>query len=489
MSSQPTYIHFGEYTQHVPENIPLAVQQATGRFFGLREARVAELPNWEQLRQAASDIREHTLMNLDAYLEKLEKKVSEAGGIVHWAPDASEAVKTVLDIARANGVKSAVKVKSMASEEIGLNHALEAAGIATYETDLGEFIIQQMGTGPSHIIVPAVHLKKEEIAELFTRKLGVEAPPDPVQLTAIARSTLREKFLLADMGISGANFLVAETGTLVIVTNEGNGRMCTTLPKLHVAVVGIDKVVPDWESLTVFLKILARSATGQKISTYTSFITGPRRDEAENGPGEFHLVLLDNGRSRILQDPIGRDTLKCIRCGCCLNVCPVYKNVGGFAYGWFISGPIGAIFSTQLLGTQAARELPFASTLCGACADVCPVKVPIPEILLHLRHKVMEGDESTPAAALVSQRIAANLGRLAFGIPWLYRLGSRLLPTFQKPWLDQTSEARSRPSDIVSSQDRLWMPALPPPVNRWTKVRPFPAFAARFRQGWENRRR
>ncbi len=471
MSERPTYIKFGEYTEHIPANIPAAVQQATGRFLGLRQMRVSEMPQWEELRQAASNIRLHTLENLDFYLEKLENNVRAAGGQVHWAADAAQARATVLEIAKEHNVKTAVKVKSMATEEIGLNHALEAAGIQTFETDLGEFIIQLMGTGPSHIIVPAVHLKKEEIAELFTQKLGVEAPPDPVKLTAIARATLREKFLSAEMGVSGGNFLVAETGTLVIVTNEGNGRMCTTMPDLHVAVVGIDKVVPDWETLTVLLKLLARSATGQKLSTYTAFITGPRRAAGENGPKEFHLVLLDNGRSKILQDPVARETLKCIRCGCCLNVCPVYKSVGGFAYGWFISGPVGAIFSPQILGTEVARALPFASSLCGACADVCPVKIPIPKILLHLRRRVVEGDEFAPASAPLVVRAGAKLGTFALGVPWLYRFGTRLLPIFTAPFRKDG-----------------WMSSLPAPANLWTKVRPFPAFQARFRQWWAKRK-
>ncbi len=323
MTDTPSYIGFEAYTEHIPPGIPSAVQQATGRFVGGRAARVAELPQWEQLRQMASDIRLHTIENLDVYLERLEEKVTAAGGRVHWAATAEDARQIVLDIARQNNVRLAVKSKSMATEEIALNQALEAAGLEVLETDLGEYIIQLAGTGPSHIIVPAVHLKKEEIAAIFSEKLGIEAPADPVELTRIAREVLREKFLQAEMGISGGNFLVAETGTLVMVTNEGNGRMCITLPDLHVAVVGIDKVIPDWDSLTVFLKLLARSATGQKLSTYTQFITGPRREEGEFGPREFHLVLLDNGRSSVLKDPVGREVFKCIRCGACANVCQI----------------------------------------------------------------------------------------------------------------------------------------------------------------------
>src|ERR1044071_8042090 len=429
MSETPTYIAFEEYSEHVPPSIPAAVQQATDRFLSGRAARVAELPQWEQLRQIGSDISLHTIENMDVYLTRLEEKVIAAGGYVHWAATADEANQIVLQIAKEHNVKTAVKSKSMATEEIALNHALEQAGIEALETDLGEYIIQLAGTGPSHIIVPAVHLKKEEIAALFSEKLHINAPSDPVELARIAREVLRQKFLHADMGISGGNFLVAETGTLVLVTNEGNGRMCTTIPDLHVAVVGIDKVIPDWESLTVFLKLLARSATGQKLSTYTQFITGPRREDGEFGPKEFHLILLDNGRSNVLKDPVGRDVLKCIRCGACANVCPVYKNVGGFAYGWFISGPIGAIFAPQMLGTKTARELPYASTLCGACADVCPVKIPIPTILRHFRRRIADGDDFAAATLPASVHVSARLASFGLAQNWLYRFGTRLLPS------------------------------------------------------------
>jgi L-lactate dehydrogenase complex protein LldF len=297
----------------------------------------------------------------------------------------------------------------------------------------------------------------------------MNAPADPIELARIAREVLREKFLSAEMGISGGNFLVAETGTLVLVTNEGNGRMCTTMPDLHVAVVGIDKVIPDWESLTVFLKLLARSATGQKLSTYTQFITGPRREEGEFGPKEFHLVLIDNGRSNILKDPIGREVFKCIRCGACANVCPVYKNVGGFAYGWFISGPIGAILSPQMLGTKTARELPYASTLCGACADVCPVKIPIPMILRHLRRRVAQGDAIELPTISVPIRATASLASVALAQNWLYRFGTLLLPAIM--------------SIFIRSG---WVPWAPYPLSRWTKARPLPPFTAGFRSWWKN---
>ena len=467
MSETPAYIGFEAYTEHVPASIPAAVQQATNRFIVGRTARVAEIPHWEQLRQIASDIRLHTIENMDVYLTRFEAAVQAAGGQVHWASTGEEACQVILQIAKEHGVRLAVKAKSMATEEIRLNHALQAAGIEALETDLGEYIIQLAGTGPSHILAPAVHLKKEEIAALFSEKLHINAPADPIELTRIAREALREKFLAAGMGISGANFLVAESGTLVIVTNEGNGRMCTTMPDLHVAVVGIDKIVPDWESLTVFLKMLARSATGQKLSTYTQFITGPRRSDDEFGPKEFHIVLLDNGRSDVLKDPVGREVFKCIRCSACVNVCPVYKNVGGFAYGWFISGPIGAILAPQMLGTQVARELPFASTLCGLCADVCPVKIPIPTILRHLRRRVAQGDEFAAPTMPAPIRASAGLASFALAQSWLYRFATRLLPSVMR---------------IFSRQG--WILSAPYPLSRWTKGRPLPLFTASFRKWW-----
>jgi L-lactate dehydrogenase complex protein LldF len=472
MSHTPTHIDFRTNTQHVPTNMPPSVQRATTKFLGNR-AGLVELygqSNWETLRQAGHEIRLQAINHLDYYLTQLEEQVTRAGGHVHWANDAAEARSIVLAIARERHVKRVVKSKSMATEEIDLNHALEEIGVQALETDLGEYIVQLAGEMPSHIIAPAVHLTKEGIADLFHEKLGIDAPPDPGKLAAIARAKLREEFLAADMGISGANFMVAETGTIVLVTNEGNGRMCTTLPPVHVAIAGIDKVVPDMQSLTVLLKLLARSATGQKISTYTAFIHGPRQHAAESGPQEFHLVLLDNGRTRILRDEISRETMLCIRCGACLNVCPVYNNVGGHAYGWVYSGPIGSILSPQLLGTSVAADLPFASSLCGACGDICPVKIPIPKILLHLRHRVVEGDlvEAPTTQPVVQAGVSA--GTVAFGTPWMYQLGSMVLPLIQKPL-----------------QRGEWLPKLPPPIDRWTMVRPFPAFGADFRTWWNKR--
>ena len=462
------HIDFRANTQRVPPNIPAATQK-NARAALVQRAQVVEPLGdaaWQSLRQAAHDLRLHAITHLDYYLPMLEDKVTQAGGQVQWASDAAEARRIVQEIAARRGVTRIVKVKSMATEEIELNHALQGAGLQVLETDLGEFIVQLAGVKPSHITAPALHMTKGEIAALFRDKLRVDAPPDAEVLTEIARTRLREEFLSAEMGISGGNFLIAETGTLVLVTNEGNGRMCTTLPSVHAAIVGIDKVIPDWQSLTVLLKLLARSATGQKMTCYTSFITGV----AEEGPREFHLILLDNGRTRILQDELTRETLLCIRCGACLNICPVYNQIGGHAYGATYPGPIGAILSPQLLGTQIAGDLPFASSLCGACGEICPVKIPIPEILLHLRHRVVEGDQIESAVAPAVVRAGGRLGAFALGTPWIYNLGARLLKVFQAPLRREG-----------------WLPALPPPFNRWTMARPFPAFRADFREWWKKR--
>lgn len=465
-------IDFRDNVQAVSPEMPQSVQKATSRFLGTRAGVVGVVGDerWQELRQAGHDIRLHTVQHLDYYLELLERRVTEAGGHVHWAADAEEACQIVLAIAREHNVKRVVKVKSMVTEEIELNHALIEAGIEALETDLGEFIVQLAGARPSHIIVPAVHLTKEDIAALFTEKLGIDAPAEPIALAAIARTRLREAFLAADMGVSGANFIVAETGTLVTVTNEGNGRMCTTLPPLHVAVVGIDKTVPDLESLNVLLKLLPRSATGQKMSCYTQFITGPARTEEEGGPREFHLVLLDNGRTRVLGDALTRETLLCIRCGVCLNVCPVYNHVGGYAYGATYPGPIGSILEPQLLGVKTAGDLPFASSLCGACAEYCPVKIPIPEILIHLRRRVVEGDAVDGPVAPAALAAAAEAVSFALSSPKLYEFGTQALQVAQAPLVRDG-----------------WLPMLPPPVDRWTTVRPLPAFGGWFRRYWRTR--
>jgi len=461
-------IDFRANTRNVPPAMVAATQKSARTALAKRADVVREFgeEQWQLLRKAGHDLRMHALTHLDEYLALLEEKVTAAGGQVHWARNAEEANRIVLDIASRHGVRNVVKVKSMVTEEIELNHALEGRGIRVYETDLGEFIVQLAGQRPSHITAPALHMTKEEIADLFREKLKVKTEPDPRQLTEIARKLLREEFLAADMGISGGNFLVAETGTLILVTNEGNGRMCTSLPPVHVAIVGIEKILPDWDSAAVMLKLLARSVSGSKITAYNTFITGVR----EGGPREFHLVLLDNGRTRILRDETARETLACIRCGACMNICPVYNHVGGHAYGAVYPGPIGSILTPQLLGTQAAGGLTFASTLCGACSEICPVMIPITEILLHLRRRCMEGDELESSSAPAGIRAAARALQYVMGSPALYRLAGRLGRTLLAPL---------RHGD--------WIHRMPAPLDRWTLSRPFPAPQGDFLGWWRTR--
>jgi L-lactate dehydrogenase complex protein LldF len=463
-------INFRANTRKVSPGMVAATQKSARTALIKRAEVVGEFgeERWQQLRKAGHDMRLHTLTHLDSYLAMTEEKVIAAGGQVHWARDAEEVHRIVLDIASQHGIRNIVKVKSMVSEEIELNHALEAQGIKVYETDLGEFIVQLAGQRPSHITAPALHMTKEEISDLFREKLKVDAKPDPKLLTEIARKLLREEFMSAGMGISGGNFLVAETGTLVLVTNEGNGRMCTSLPPVHVAIVGIDKIIPDWESASVMLKLLARSVSGSKITAYNTFITGVR----EGGPKEFHLVLLDNGRTRILADETARETLMCIRCGACMNICPVYNQVGGHAYGAVYPGPIGSILTPQLIGTRTAGGLAFASTLCGACSEICPVMIPIPDILLHLRRRYIEGDEFEGSSVSGKIKAAAKASRYVLGSPALYRLAGRLGKTLQAP---------------LKSGD--WIPRMPAPLDRWTMSRPFPALQGDFRKWWKTHKK
>ncbi len=378
-----------------------ALGTATGRFQAARHAAFAGLPGVEAYRERARRIKEATLQRLDEHLGRLADQVERAGGVVHWAADAAEARAIVLGLARERGVRTVVKSKSMATEEIHLNDALAAAGLAVAETDLGEYVIQLAHERPSHIIVPAIHKTKEQIAALFEAETRRPVAADPVALTRVARAALRERFLAADMGITGVNFAVAETGTLVLVTNEGNGRLVTTLPRIHVAIMGIDKVIPSLSDLVVFLQLLPRSATGQVLTTYTNLVRGPRRPGEADGPEELHLVILDNGRVGQLAGPL-REALHCLRCGACLNVCPVYRQIGGHAYGHTYPGPIGILLTAMLEGTPAVRELAHASTLCGACQEACPVEIDIPRMLVALR------------AGLDRERIAPSPERLLF---------------------------------------------------------------------------
>jgi L-lactate dehydrogenase complex protein LldF len=359
--------------------------KATRTIRGKRAAVVAELPDWEALREAGRQLKVHTMANLPDYLVQLEEAVTARGGVVHWARDADEANRIVVDLVRATGADEVVKVKSMATQEIALNEALEAAQIAAFETDLAELIVQLGNDKPSHILVPAIHRNRAEIREIFLREMGDVDPSlsdEPAALAGAARQHLRRKFLSAKVAISGANFAVAETGTLSVVESEGNGRMCLTLPETLITVLGIEKLVPREQDLEVFLQLLPRSSTGERMNPYTSMWTGVTPGD---GPQAFHLVLLDNGRTAVLSDAQGRDALNCIRCSACLNVCPVYERAGGHAYGSVYPGPIGAILSPQLTGIEDNASLPYASSLCGACYDVCPVKIDIPSILVHLR--------------------------------------------------------------------------------------------------------
>ncbi|MEU3691403.1 LutB/LldF family L-lactate oxidation iron-sulfur protein [Streptomyces narbonensis] len=372
------------------------LRHATHTIRDKRARAVAELDDWAALREAGKRIKDETLRHLDTYLVRLEAAVTAAGGTVHWAADAAEANRIVAALVRATGETEVVKVKSMATQEIGLNEHLEAEGIAAYETDLAELIVQLGEDRPSHILVPAIHRNRGEIRDIFKEKMGSWGRPapeglsdTPAELAEAARLHLREKFLRARVGISGANFMVAETGTLVVVESEGNGRMCLTLPETLISVVGIEKVVPTWRDLEVFLQTLPRSSTAERMNPYTSMWTGTAD---EDGPRAFHLVLLDNGRTDALADEVGRQALRCIRCSACLNVCPVYERAGGHAYGSVYPGPIGAILTPQLRGTSSEIDasLPYASSLCGACYEVCPVAIDIPEVLVHLRERVAE---------------------------------------------------------------------------------------------------
>jgi L-lactate dehydrogenase complex protein LldF len=365
------------------------IGHATQTIRGKRAGVVHELNDWEELRDAGSRIKEDVMNNLDRYLLQLEESVQNAGGVVHWAADAEEANRIITRLIKEKGETEVVKVKSITTDEIRLNSALKDEGITALETDLAELIVQLAGDEPSHILVPAIHKNRSEIRKLFREKLHIdELSDEPAALAEAARLYLRKNFLKAKVGISGGNFAVAETGTLVVVESEGNGRMCTTLPDTLITVLGIEKIIPKWQDFEVFMQLLPRSSTAERMNPYNTFWTGTTDGD---GPQEFHLVLLDNGRTKVLSDETGRQTLHCIRCSACLNVCPVYERTGGHAYHSVYPGPIGAILTPQLRGLQdeSAASLPYASTLCGACYEVCPVKINIPEVLVHLRGNVV----------------------------------------------------------------------------------------------------
>lgn len=411
------------------QTLQTALEKAAGRFREGRAEAWADLPGVDAMRDQLKQARAATLDDLPDHLLKFEQEAIAAGAQVHWARDRSEAAEIVIKVARDHGVSLVTKSKSMATEEIRLNPALERAGIAVVETDLGEWIVQLAEEPPSHIIAPAIHKTKEQVANLFTVETGREIEADIKELTSVAREHLRERFLDAGMGISGANFGVAETGSIVLVTNEGNGRMVTSLPKVHLAVMGIEKMAPTWDEAAIWLALLARSATGQPLSIYTNVITGPARPEDPDGPEEVHIILLDNNRSKYLGTGY-QEVLECIRCGACLNVCPVYREVGGHAYGSPYSGPIGAVVSPLLFGMEYYDALPQASTLCGACLEVCPAKIDLPRMLLALRR-----DQAKDKLAPLSMRLVEQIAAGVLTRPKLYQALFRLARWLKLPAL------------------------------------------------------
>ncbi len=442
-----------------------ALQEALSRclsaFRRQRQEVVEEVADWEILRQRAHQIKLHTLAHLDTYLEQLEAQVTAAGGVVHRARDGREAARAIAAlVVRATG-RTVVKSKSMTAEEIDLNAALEAAGCEVLETDLGEYVQRLAGEPPSHIIVPAVHRARSAIARLLAERIPLTPEADAEQITRAVRQHLRQRFLSAQVGISGVNFAVAETGTIVLVENEGNARMVTTLPRVHIALMGMDKVIPRLADLAVFLTLLPRSATGQRATSYVSLITGPRRPGEVDGPEELHLVIMDNGRSRIQADQEVRESLACIRCGACLNVCPVFARTGGHAYASPYSGPMGAVLTPLLRGLEVAGDLPFASSLCGACAEVCPVKIDLPRLLLTLRARV------------VARRGAPLLERLFVRV-WTW--------TMAQPARLAAAGPLARLVYRLIVGRRLPLPSL---LSAWTATRDLPVPpAAAFRQRW-----
>ena len=449
------------------------LQRALGKvesgFSGKRRQVADRLPEFEALRDAARDIKDHTLAHLDLYLEAYERRVQESGGHVHWAVTAEDARRIALDICKRLKAKTVTKGKSMIAEEIGLNAHLSEAGIAPIETDLGEYIIQLRDEAPSHIIAPAIHLNRDQIEADF-RRVHTDLPPErnleePASIMAEARAVLREKFLKADVGITGANFLIAETGTSVIVTNEGNGDLTQTLPKAHIVLASIEKVVPTLEDVSTILRVLARSATGQEISVYTTFSTGPRREGDPDGPGEYHVVILDNGRSSMLGGKF-REMLRCIRCGACMNHCPVYGAVGGHAYGWVYPGPMGAVLTPALIGIDKAGHLPNASTFCGRCEEVCPVRIPLPKLMRHWREREFERHLS-PATVRSGIAFWAFFARR----PWLYRFA--------------TAIALRTLALLGGNRGRMhWLPL----AGGWTRYRDFPVPERQtFQKQWKQR--
>jgi L-lactate dehydrogenase complex protein LldF len=455
-------------------NLQLAIYTSTARLKQGRIDTVSALPDYQELRTQANAIKKHAIENLDHYLEEFERNVEAHGGKVIYCKDGTEVADFVLDLAKERSAQLIVKSKSMTTEEVDLNERLEHHGLESVETDLGEYILQLAHEKPYHIVAPALHYTRYDVADIFAKRLHVPNEVVIEKQTAIARGVLREKFLAADIGISGANFLVADSGAVVIVENEGNARLTTSAPKIHIAVAGIEKVIPRAQDLPTFLKLLARSATGQMLSVYTSMLSGPRREGEIDGPEEFYIVLLDNGRTKLLPDRNKRQSLYCIRCGACLNTCPVYRKIGGHSFPWVYSGPIGAILTPQFMGVQHEPALPFASSLCGACGEVCPVKIDIPKILLELRSDVIKSE---------TREKSNRLEKLAFGaFAWL----------MTHPRLFEMA-GRIAASMSPSSEDGRWVSAVPPlmqigPLKAWLSRRDLPPAPSKsFREMWRRR--
>ena len=442
-----------------------AVKFTTGRLRSSKQQAAEQMGNWEEWRERGRQIRLHTIAHLDYYLNQFVQNLREAGGYVHFASTAQEAVEIAMQIMEEKQAKSVVKSKSMVSEELHLNDAMAAKGIEPVETDLGEYIIQLAGETPSHILAPAIHKNRQQIADLFSEIGGEKLPADTAVLAGFARSQLREKFLQADIGMTGCNFAIAESGSFVLFSNEGNARMCSTVPRTQITLMGMERIIPSWEDLEVMATILPRAATGQKLTVYMSAINGPKRAADGDGPDEFHVIILDNGRSQQLGDPEFQEVLNCIRCGACLNACPVYRHIGGHAYGWVYSGPIGAVL-TPLLNEDQDKwgEVANASSLCGACYEACPVKIPLHDMLVYLRRRNVEAGRTD-----AKERLGMKTFKVAVSSQRFYQLALKLGQFGQKPL--------ARNGEITAKLG---------PLEAWNQVRIAPALARQsFRDSWQ----
>ncbi|BCE04076.1 LutB/LldF family L-lactate oxidation iron-sulfur protein [Bacillus paralicheniformis] len=446
-----------------------AVSSAQERLRARRLEAAEELGNWEEWRSQAEEIRQHVLENLDYYLEQLAENVAKKGGHVFFAQTAEEATGYIRDVVKKKNGKKIVKSKSMVTEEINMNEALERDGCEVVETDLGEYILQiDDHDPPSHIVAPALHKNKEQIRDVFKERIGYRNTEKPEELVMHARAVLRKKFLEADIGITGCNFAIADTGSVSLVTNEGNGRLVTTVPKTQITVMGMERIVPSFDEFEVLVGMLTRSAVGQRLTSYITALTGPRLPGEADGPEEFHLVIIDNGRSNILGTEF-QSVLQCIRCAACINVCPVYRHVGGHSYGSIYSGPIGAVLSPLLGGYDDYKELPYASSLCAACSEACPVKIPLHELLLKHRQRIVEKEGRAP----ISEKLAMKAFGLGTSAPSLYKMGSKLAPAAMKPFNEDGKITKG-----------------PGPLKQWTQIRDFPApNKSRFRDWFEDRRK